>query len=199
MLGAVMTPSHDNPDAAARLTALADQAEHYAAHMMRATGSVPPTIIADTADGYVFATPSALASEAAKDRFADLARLLAIAYGASALAMVVEAWVRLATPDGRLDTQTPPSEAPDRQEMVVLMLEDATRSANRFLPILRDAAGGFVELGRHPMPGSGSAEGRFAGLMPKVSPTAEQVEVAKAALLRLGMCVVHRGADPMAN
>jgi len=188
-----------DPEEAARLTALANQAEHYATHMMRTTGSVPPTVIADTAGGYVFCMPSGLADEAAKDRFADVARLLAVAHGATALVMVVEAWVRLATPDGRLDTATPPSQAPDRREMVVLMLEGTSRRANRFLPIQRDPAGGFIEFGRHPMPDFASAEGRFAGLMPQHTPTAEQVAAARVALLKLGMCVANRGSDPAAN
>lgn len=44
-----------NPDPAetARLEALAYQAQDYALHMMRTTGSVPPTVIADTKDGGV--------------------------------------------------------------------------------------------------------------------------------------------------
>lgn len=190
-----------NPDPAdaARLTALADQAEHYATHMMRTTGSVPPTVIADTATGYVFCMPSGLPDTAAKDRFAETARLLAVAHAATALVMVVEAWVRLASPEGKLDTETPPSQAPDRREMVVLMLEDVTRCGNRFLPIHRDAGGGFVEFGHHPMPEFTTAEGRFAGLMPKHLPTAAEVAAAKATLLKLGMCVVNRGFNPEAN
>lgn len=190
-----------NPDPAdaARLTALADQAEHYATHMMRTTGSVPPTVIADTAAGYVFCMPAGLPDEEAKDRFAETARLLAVAHAATALVMVVEAWVRLAIPGTPLDTETRPSLAPDRREMVVLMLEDTTRCGNRFLPILRDAAGGFLEFGHHPMPEFATAEGRFAGLMPKSTPTTAEVTSAKATLLKLGMCVVNRGFDPGAN
>ena len=44
-----------NPDPAetARLEALAYQAQDYALHMMRTTGSVPPTVIADTKDGHL--------------------------------------------------------------------------------------------------------------------------------------------------
>ena len=41
-----------------RLEALARQATDYALHMMRTTGSVPATVIADTDDGYVFCMPA---------------------------------------------------------------------------------------------------------------------------------------------
>jgi hypothetical protein len=41
-----------DPEETARLEALAYQAQDYALHMMRTTGSVPPTVIADTKDGY---------------------------------------------------------------------------------------------------------------------------------------------------
>ena len=112
--------------------ALGRQAADYALHMMRTTGSVPATVIADTREGFVFCVPAGLPDEAAKDRFADTARLLVVAHGARAIAMVVEALVRLAKPGGQLDLDAPPSQAPDRQEMVVLMFEDRTRCANTF-------------------------------------------------------------------
>lgn len=131
-----------DPEETARLEALASQAKGYALHMMRSTGSVPPTVIADTAEGFVFCVPSGLPDEAAKDRFADVARLLAVAHGARAIAMVVEAWVRLAKPGGHLDLDTPPSQAPDRPEMVVLMLEG--RSLRQHLPA--DHAGRVREI-----------------------------------------------------
>jgi len=88
------------PEETARLDALAYQAQDYALHMMRTTGSVPPTVIADTKEGFIFCLPSGMPDEAAKDRFADVARLLAVAHDARAIVMVVEAWVRLAKPGG---------------------------------------------------------------------------------------------------
>ena len=42
-----------DPAETARLEALAYQAQDYALYMMRTTGSVPPTAIADTADGFI--------------------------------------------------------------------------------------------------------------------------------------------------
>jgi len=188
-----------DPHDADLLDALGRQAKGYALHMMRTSGSVPATVIADTAEGFVFCVPAGLPDEAAKDRFADVARLLAVAHGARAVAMVVEAWVRLAKPGGHLDLDTPPSQAPDRQEMVVLMLEDRTRCASTFLPITRDVFGGFLEFGEYPSTNFTSASGRFSGLMAKRTPGAQEVAMAKAALRAMGMCVVNRGFDPSMN
>jgi len=183
----------------ARLEALAQQAQGYALHMMRTTGSVPPTVIADTKDGFIFCMPSGMPDDAAKDRFADVARYLAIAYSAHAIVMVVEAWVRMAVPGIKLDTATPPSQSPDRQEMVVLMLEDQVRSATGLLPIQREGSGEFQEFCQGPALNFTSTSGRFAGLMPKHVPGAGEVAMAKAELLKLGMCVVNQGFDPAAN
>ena len=188
-----------DPEDIARLEALAQQAKGYALHMMRNTGSVPPTVIADTKDGFVFCMPSGMPDAAAKDRFADVARFLAIAHNARAIVMVAEAWVRMAVPGIQLDTVTPPSQAPDRQEMVVLMLEDQARSATGLLPILREGSGAFQEFGQSPALNFTSTSGRFTGLMPKHVPAASDVAMAKAELLRLGMCVVNQGFDPSAN
>ena len=190
-----------NPDPAetARLEALAYQAQDYALHMMRTTGSVPPTVIADTKDGYVFCMPSGMPDEAAKDQFAEVARLLAVGYAARAIVIVAEAWVRMAKPGGQLDTVTPPSQAPDRQEVVVLMLEDHSRCANSFLPIMRDVLGEFVGFGASPALNFTSTTGRFSGLMPKQTQSAQEVTAAMVALQSMGMLVVNRGFDPEMN
>jgi hypothetical protein len=190
-----------NPDPAetASLEALAYQAQDYALHMMRTTGSVPPTVIADTKDGFIFCMPTGMPDEAAKDQFADVARLLAVAHAARAIVMVVEAWVRLAKPGGHLDTQTPPSQSPDRQEMVALILEDHSRSGTCLLPIMRDDFGKFVEFGDNTAPNFTSTTGRFSGLMPKQTHSAQEVTAAMATLNAMGMLVVNRGFDPSMN
>ena len=187
------------PDDSTLLQALADQAKDYALHMMRTTGSVPPTVIADTEEGFVFCMPAGTPDEAAKDRFADAARMLAVAHNARALVMVVEAWVRLAKPGGQFDTETSPSQASDRQEMVVLMLEDGTSCANSLLPIMRDVFGAFVDFGESPALMFSSTAGRFSGLMPKHPQSATEVTLARAALHAMGMHVVNRGFDPSLN
>ena len=181
------------------LEPLARQATDYALHMMRTTGSVPPTVIADTDEGYVFCMPSELADDAAKDRFADVTRLFAIAQTVKSLVMVVEAWARVPDASGHLDTETPPSQSPDRKEVVVLMLEDHSRNATVMLPILRNAGGEFTAFGDPGPMHFGESVGRFSGLMPKNKPSAREAAKAKATLLALGMNIVNRGFDPTMN
>jgi hypothetical protein len=181
------------------LEPLARQAQDYALHMMRTAGSVPPTVIADTDEGYVFCMPTALTDDAAKDRFAEVARLFATAHCARSMVMVVEAWVRLPDASGHLDTDTPPSQSPDRREIVALMLEDHSRNATVMLPILRDAAGSFADLGDPGPMQFGESTGRFSGLMPRNKPSAREAAQAKASLLALGMNIVNRGFDPTMN
>ena len=191
--------SDRSPDARHRLEQLAQQATDYALHMMRTTGSVPPTVIADTDEGYIFCMPTSLTDEAAKDRFADVARLFAIAYNASAIVMIVEAWAKMPDKNGHLDANIPPSQSPDRKEIVALMLEDRAHSATRLLPIIRDARGNFNELGDAGPIRFGESEGRFSGLMKGTAPTAVQSAAAKATLQKLRLSVINRGFDPSLN
>lgn len=182
-----------------RIEVLGRQAKGYALHMMRTTGSVLATVIADTDEGYVFCMPSALADEAAKDHFAEVARLFAVAHDARALAMVVEAWAKLPDAKGHLDTETPPSQSPDRKEVVVLILEDHSRNATSMLPILRDQGGAFTGFGDPGPLVFGKSVGRFSALMPRNKPSVREAAAAKGALLKLGMTVVNRGSDPAMN
>jgi hypothetical protein len=182
-----------------RLEALAKQAKDYALHMMRTTGSVPPTVIADTEEGFVFCMPSALADDAAKDRFAEAAKLFAVAYRAQALVMIVEAWVRLPDSRGHLDPTIRPSEAADRKEVVALMLEDGSVSATRLIPILRDSNEAFTDFGADTQLHTGEAEGRFSKLMPRHKPSADDCAKAKRTLFSIGMNVENRGFDPTMN
>jgi hypothetical protein len=67
MWNASAVKSTPNPEDAARLDTLAYQAKNHALHMTRSAGSVPPTVIADTAEGFVFCMPSGMPNEAAKN------------------------------------------------------------------------------------------------------------------------------------
>jgi hypothetical protein len=187
---------HENPQG---LEPLARQAQDYALHMMRTTGSVPPTVIADTDEGYVFCMPSELTDDTAKDRFAEVTRLFAIAQHARSLVMVVEAWAKRPDATGHLDTDIPPSQSPDRQEIVALMLEDHSRNATLMLPILRDAGGAFTDFGDPDPMHFGESAGRFSGLMPRNKPSVREAAQAKATLMALGMNIVNRGFDPTMN
>ena len=156
-------------------------------------------MIADTDEGYVFCMPSELTDDASKDRFAEVTRLFAIAQHARSLVMVVEAWAKLPDANGHLDTNMPPSQAPDRKEVVVLMLEDHSRNATVMLPILRNAGGEFTAFGDPGPMHFGESVGRFSSLMPKNKPSVREAAKAKATLLGLGMNIVNRGIDPTMN
>ena len=181
------------------LEPLASQAKHYALHMMRTTGSVPPTVIADTDEGFIFCMPTELTDDDSKDRFAEVTRLFAIAQHARSLVMVVEAWARLPDANGHLATDTPPSQAPDRKEVVVLMLEDHSRNATVMLPIVRNDGGVFTSFGDPGPMQFGESVGRFSGLMPRNKPSVREAAQARATLLSLGMKIVNRGFDPSMN
>lgn len=182
-----------------QLVALAAQAKDYALHMMRTTGSVPPTVIADTEEGYVFCMPTALTDNDAKDRFAEVAKLFAVACRAQALVMILESWVRLPDKNGHLDPSVRPSEATDRREMVALLMEDEADSATLLVPIIRSEQGEFAGLGAVGQPIIGDSEGRFSKLMPRHKPTSADVDKAKNQLSALGMNIVKGGFDPNMN
>jgi len=182
-----------------QLDALAAQAKDYALHMMRTTGSVPPTVIADTDEGYIFCMPTALTDTEAKDRFAEVAKMFAVAYRAQALVMILESWVRLPDESGKLDPNVRPSEATDRREMVALLLEDHASSATLLVPIIRGEQGEFAGLADVGPPVSGDSEGRFSKLMPRHKPSSVDVDKAKHQLLVLGLSVENRGFDPTMN
>jgi len=182
-----------------QLANLAAQAKDYAHHMMRTTGSVPPTVIADTEEGYVFCMPTSLTDTESKDRFAEVAKLFAVACRAQALVMILESWVRLPDEKGHLDPDVRPSEATDRREMVALLLEDHDSSGTVLIPIIRGEQGEFAGLADVSPVVSGDSEGRFSKLMPRHKPSSADVDKAKHQLLVLGMSVENQGFDPNMN
>jgi hypothetical protein len=81
----------------------------------------------------------------------------------------------------------PPSEAFDRQEVVVLTGETAQHCKQMLLPIVRTDAGGFFGFGEHDGPKLDTFTGRFAQLLPPKRPTAEGIELARAMLVAMGI------------
>ena len=184
------------PSSDGDLNLLINQAEHYAKHMMRSrSASVPATLMALNSEGYVLHLPNKFANEADKEKLAQVARLVAIAYKASAIAMISEAWVTIPKLRGQKpDLTTPPSESPDREEVVVLMAEARGASKQRFLFIQRDSAGRFTGFGTSLLPDIDKAEGRFSGLMPLRAPT-EEIAMQALNLLRISGVAVERIGD----
>jgi len=92
---------------------------------------VAHTLFLIGADGPLMFVPASLGGTDEKDAFATTAWLVCVAHAATACVMALEAWMKTATPGEKLDTTEPPSEAFDRQEVIVLMGESFT--ANRAL------------------------------------------------------------------
>jgi hypothetical protein len=101
-----------------------------------------------------------------KDAFANTARLVCIAHAATVSVLALEAWMKSATPDEKMDMTEPPSEAFDRQEVIVLMGESHSGQKQKFLPIIRSGNGKFFNLGETAVPGMDKMEGRFAQILP---------------------------------
>ena len=98
-------PSADDPE----LGELLVRAEGLAEFAMRAQGRVTPTLLAVGTGGPICFIPSSLKDERAKDNFANIARLVCVAHAATVAVMIIEAWMKTASPDGTLDLTVPPS------------------------------------------------------------------------------------------
>jgi hypothetical protein len=127
-------------------------AEHYANFSMRNIGRLPPALFLIGKNGPFMFIPDNLADEHAKDDFATTARLMCIAHAATAVIMALEAWMKCAKPGEKLDMTEPPSEAFDRQEVIVLMGEARDAQKQKFLPIIRSGNGKFFGFGESNVP-----------------------------------------------
>ena len=170
------------PNRLEKLDDLLAQAEHYADHSMRNIGRLPPTLFLIGSKGPLMYMPESLADESDKDDFATTARLMCIAHAATACVMALEAWAKFAKPGEEFDEMEPPSEAFDRQEVVVLMGESLTGRQQKFLPIIRSDNGNFFGLGESDVPAIDNVKGRFARLLPTKVPDEEIRAVARAML-----------------
>ena len=170
------------PKQLASLDDLLQQAEHYAEFCMRNSGRMSPTLFLIGAEDPLMFVPESLADEDEKDSFATTARLLCIALAATAVVMTMEAWMKTAQPEETLDLTEPPSEAFDRQEVVLLMGEARTGQKQKYLPIIRSGNGKFFGFGELDMPEVDTVEGRFARILPAQPPTKEHRAVAKLML-----------------
>ncbi|MDP3069723.1 MAG: hypothetical protein Q8N18_05510 [Opitutaceae bacterium] len=176
-----------NPLSPQSLDALLARAEDFALFSMRSGGKVPPTLLADTPGGPLFFVPSTLRDERAKDNFAHTARLICIAHAATAAVMILEAWMKLASPDGTLDLSLPPSESLHRKEVVMLTGESRDGCKQKILPIIRTGAGGFFTFGEFTGPEGTSFQGRFAQILPPKVPSPEMVAKARMVLAAMGV------------
>jgi hypothetical protein len=180
---------------------LLQQAEHYSEYMMTGSAaSVPATLMALTPEGFIMHIPNGFKNETDKEQFAKTIRLMAVGYKASAVAMISESWiVTKKSRDRELDLSVPPSQSPDREEVVAIMAESREGRAQRFLFIQRDSAGRFTGFGTSLLPQIQEIEGRFAGLLPPNEPTDEMAMAARNLLQAMGVAIERAGPDPKWN
>jgi hypothetical protein len=170
------------PNKLENLDDLLAQAEHYANFCMRNSGRLPPTVLLLGPEGLLMFMPESIADEEAKDDFATNARLMCIAYAATHIVLALEAWVKYAKPGEKLDETERPSEAFDRQEVVILMGESKEGPKQKFLPIIRSGNGNFFGFGEAEPSSLDQMKGRFAGLLPTKTLDAASRELAKTLL-----------------
>jgi hypothetical protein len=160
---------------------------------MRNMGRLTPTLFLIGSSGLLVYMPKSLPDERDKDEFATDARLICIAHAATAAVMALEAWVKYAKPGETLDETERPSEAFDRQEVVVLMGESHQCQQQKFLPIIRSGNGKFFGFGEADSPPTEKLRGRFSQLLPSNVPDAATCNLAKALLKSKGIGLVKPG------
>lgn len=179
-------PNHEPRKA---LESLLGQAKHYASHMMSTAGSVPLTMMALTPEGFLMFVPQSLGDSNSKDKFAKAGRLVAVGYKAKAVAMILESWATFATRPGQKLPLTPPSQSPNREEVVAIMAEARGVQSQQFLFIQRNSFGKFIGFGTSLLPQYDSIEGRFAQMMPLKEPGEKESKAARDLLNVLGIKV----------
>jgi hypothetical protein len=185
---------HPNPQT---LDDLLGNARHYAEFCMNGTGNMPPTLFLISSDGkQVMFMPKNLADTKAKDDFATMSQLMAIATGATVAVLALEAWCKTAKAGETIDTTEPPSEAFDRQEVIVLMGESmAEGRKQQMLPIIRSGNHKFFGFGDSAVEKMDKLEGRFSQLLPTKVPDEKMRELALAMLKVKGMQQAKGGAE----
>lgn len=168
------------------LAELLKQARGYAEFAMKKFGNVAPMMIAVTPKGPIHFVPDNLTDERAKDNFANTARLITTGYGATAAVMILESWMTLAGPDGKLPDM-PPSQSPDRMEVVMLAAESFGEFETEILPIVRSDSGKFFGFGEPDARKLDQLQGRFANLLPPEPVDDEMSLLARTLLQPMGI------------
>jgi hypothetical protein len=145
-----------------------------------------PTLFLIGDSGPMLFVAESMDNDEAKDSFANMARLVCIANGATCCVMAMEAWLKTAKPGEALDLTEMPSEAFDREE-------DRAGQRQKFLPIIRSDNGKFFNLGESPMPAMDSMEGRFAQILSPKVPDAQTKLLAQTMLKVKGAKLIKLG------
>jgi|UniRef100_UPI0037841DE3 hypothetical protein len=169
------------------LDTLITEATRYARFTMKTSGCLAPIMMAATDQGIILFSPDNLSDTVAKDAFANKVRLITGSYGASAVVLILESWITKAKKCEKLDTETPPSESYDREEVVVLIGQSAQCNITHLLPIHRLGNGKFWNLGDAEDMPADSFEGRFSGLLPPKPVDEKTRQMGKVLLEAMGV------------
>lgn len=172
------------------LDSLIAEATRYARFTMKQSGFLVPIMMAATDQGIILFSPDGMSDAGAKDDFANKVRLITASYGASAVVLIVESWITKAKADEPLDTETPPSESYDREEVVVLIGQSPQGNITHLLPIHRLDNGKFWNLGDAEDMPADSFSGRFANLLPPKQCDEKTRQMGKVLLEAMGVKVM---------
>jgi hypothetical protein len=111
--------------------------------------------------------------------------------------MILESWMKSATPGEKLDENESLSEAIDRQEVVVLLGESREEQKQKFLPIVRSGNGKFFGFGESDASKMEQMKGRFSQILPPKVPEPGMREVAKAMLKVKGVAKARPAKFPL--
>jgi hypothetical protein len=134
-------------------------------------------------NGSLLILPGNMADEQEKDESVMTARLVCIAYRATAVVFVSEAWMTVSKENTAI---RPPSQSPNRKEIVMLLGETGDNRKQKILPIVRAESGDFSGFGDPRDSSFDSVEGRFTEILPPLVTLRAQT-MAKKLLAVLGV------------
>lgn len=179
------------------LRALEFDAEFAVKHLIE-RGKFLPTFVLYLPGQKVMLIPAGWTDDTEKQRMMALVSVAAVAHDALAISLSTEAWMRtVARRDRETDAEhnkraraVPPSEAQDRQEIIITVLTyrddaDQRHSLSQSSKIIRDAAGQVT--GATAMDFSGSIEGAMTDILPPCRAPAYARDAARAMLAKNGV------------
>ena len=181
---------------------LLQQAEHYAEASMLSRGAVPLSLMVLAPEGLLVHATDKSDTNEQKKYFATVATVAAVAYKATAVAVIAESWVAGLAERSEEDSSdvNAPSESSDRKEAVMIIGQSRSATTTRFLFIDRDNSGGFTGFGPSLLPDmDGGLEGHFSNLMPARETDDDDSLAAFRLLQSAGINIERPGSAPQLN
>jgi hypothetical protein len=180
-------PAMKSGQTATPLDKLLAHAEQFAASVLREVGLVPYAMLVRCPTGGFCFMPQETGGQQGKDNFAKTARLICIGHDASAVVMILPARMKLAAPGKTPEPKERPSGPLDLREVLVLVGEMRGAKRQKYLPVLRTAAGGFLGFGDADLPEFDNSQVRFAEILPAHPPPKHMQHKARLVLEAMGV------------